>query len=321
MSRHQGGWTNGLQWVYFLQVTCAGPKLPGTLFPEREFTPVPAQVCERKRGAGSGATSALCRAWRGVREEGETCRGAPQEADTAAGLGAGTNLGRGAAQTRPWRRPQPGLALEGPPNPGAGPHLPELRWPLPAPPTLNLSQPCLRPAPSLSLAAWLGVGGALCRVTGCGVQSRSGAVSSAGGEGCLRPRSMRAGRGGAGLRFTLNPRKSPKLEKCSIRHRSIALCRSAPLQRAGGGAAGAPRRGPAGSRGCGREPPPPPPTDSARGPGDPGDVAPLCCLRTSHSAPPQLTRVTDQAPPLPGRRPRVCLRHCSLGGPLREVGI
>lgn len=31
------------------------------------------------------------------------------------------------------------------------------------------------------------------------------------------------GSGGPGLRFTLNPRKSPKLEKCSIRHRSLSI--------------------------------------------------------------------------------------------------
>lgn len=31
------------------------------------------------------------------------------------------------------------------------------------------------------------------------------------------------GSGEPGLRFTLNPRKSPKLEKCSIRHRSLSI--------------------------------------------------------------------------------------------------
>lgn len=48
------------------------------------------------------------------------------------------------------------------------------------------------------------------------------------------------GSGGPGLRFTLNPRKSPKLEKCSIRHRSLSADRRGRRSGLGTGARRAP---------------------------------------------------------------------------------
>lgn len=90
--------------------------------------------------------------------------------------------------------------------------------------TLNLPfpLPCLCPAPQSSPSAAGREGVALCGVLGYRASSKSCQRQSGGGV----PLPAR-GRWewGLRLRFTLNPRKSPRLEKCSIRHRSLSADR------------------------------------------------------------------------------------------------
>lgn len=79
--------------------------------------------------------------------------------------------------------------------------------------------PCLYPPALIFSRRWRQERGRSCTV--CWVQLRQRRANC--GHRIVRRARLPEvdGSGGPGLRFTLNPRKSPKLEKCSLRHRSL----------------------------------------------------------------------------------------------------
>ena len=115
-------------------------------------------------------------------------------------------------------------------------------------------------------------------VRGAGAQSQAaGTVSARSWGGAPLPEVD--GSGGPRLWFTLNPRKSPKLEKCSIRHRSLSADRRRRRSERGGRAGGPPPPSP---------PPPGPTRDAACAPAParpgsslrgPGRTSPPCACR------------------------------------------